>query len=77
MINKKSIGIHAGMVWTILNDGDKWDFEDLKRKTSLKSNELYAALGWLARENKIDFEEDQNGLLVFLKDHYLDFRFYF
>lgn len=68
MISKESIGIHAGMVWTILNDGDKWDFADLKRTTSLKNNELCAALGWLAREDKIGLEESQDGLLVYLKD---------
>lgn len=77
MMNKESIGIHAGMVWSILNDGDKWDYDDLKRKTSLKSNELYAALGWLAREDKIVLEETENGLLVYLKDIYLNFKYYF
>ncbi|MCC8088265.1 MAG: winged helix-turn-helix domain-containing protein [Rikenellaceae bacterium] len=76
-MSKESIGIHAGMVWTVLNDGDKWDFTDLKRKTSLKNNELCAALEWLAREDKIALEETNDGLLVYLKDLYLHFKFYF
>ena len=36
--------------------------------TKLKDKELYAALGWLARENKITFEEsgDNKEVLVAL-----------
>ena len=38
----------------------------LKRKSGLKDKELGAALGWLAREDKIEFEQQEDELYVFL-----------
>ena len=40
------------------------DNKQIKKITKLKDKELYAALGWLARENKIYFEESGDGHCV-------------
>lgn len=40
--------------------------EDLKAATGLSDRELNAAIGWLAREDKIDFDMDQNHDRLFL-----------
>ncbi len=59
-MDKYTIGKNAGIVWNILNDGQKWAYEDLKKEANLSDRDLNAAIGWLAREDKILFETDQN-----------------
>lgn len=60
------IGTSAGSVWTALNEADALGIKQLKKITKLKEKEIYAALGWLAREGKIAFEEsgDDKEILV-------------
>ena len=52
-MSKKNIGTHAGMVWGLLCDGRKWNYDELRDKLRLRDRDLNAALGWLAREDKI------------------------
>lgn len=52
-----TIGTWAGLVWSALNTADVLGIKQLKKITKLKEKEIYAALGWLARENKVRFEE--------------------
>lgn len=52
MITK--IGENAGLVWGALQSGAK-DLKALKKATKLKNDELFLALGWLAREGKLTF----------------------
>lgn len=67
-MNTETIGTWAGLVWNALNEADVLDIKQLKKTTKLKEKEVYAALGWLAREDKISFEEssDNKELLVAL-----------
>lgn len=65
-MNKNQIGTNAGIVWNILKDNAHWKYEDLKAATGLSDRELNAAIGWLAREDKIDFDMDQNHDRLFL-----------
>lgn len=67
-MNTDTIGAWAGLVWNALNEADVLDNKQIKKITKLKDKELYAALGWLARENKITFEEssDSKEILVAL-----------
>lgn len=43
-------------------DGDnrKWEYQELKKATGLRDRELNSAIGWLAREGKIQFDDSQN-----------------
>lgn len=59
-MDKYTIGNNAGIVWTLLNDGKRWKYEDLKATSALSDRDLNAAIGWLAREDKIYFETDSN-----------------
>lgn len=52
-----TIGTWAGLVWNALNEADVLDIKQIKKMTKLKEKDIMAALGWLARENKITFEE--------------------
>ncbi len=58
---KEKIGNNAGSVWTVLNAaGGRKSLKEVKKLTKLTEKDLYAALGWLAREDKVVFiEEDE------------------
>ncbi len=58
------IGTNAGLVWNALNDGSKKTVKQLKKATKLTDKDLYSALGWLAREAKIELEEDGTDVFV-------------
>lgn len=51
-INK--IGNNAGLIWNALNANGKMTEAKLKKETALASADFYAALGWLAREGKLN-----------------------
>lgn len=59
-MNTETIGTNAGSVWVALNTADALGVKQLKKITKLKDKEVYAALGWLARENKITIAPDPN-----------------
>jgi len=46
-------GLNAGRVWETLNIYGPLTENQLLDKTNLNKNDLFAAIGWLARENKI------------------------
>lgn len=62
---KEKIGTNAGLVWQSLNEGAK-EVKALKKATKLNDKDLYAALGWLAREEKVNFTETETDILVSL-----------
>jgi len=64
MIEK--IGINAGKVWTVLDETGRQNLKEIKKTTKLTDKDLYAALGWLAREGKIALEEVEKELFVSL-----------
>ncbi|MDE6263616.1 MAG: winged helix-turn-helix domain-containing protein [Paramuribaculum sp.] len=65
-MNTETIGTWAGLAWNALNEADVLGLKQLKKMTKLKDKEIYAALGWLAREGKVAFEEsgDDKEILV-------------
>ncbi|MDE6196365.1 MAG: winged helix-turn-helix domain-containing protein [Muribaculaceae bacterium] len=52
-MNTETIGTYAGTVWVALNATDALGVKQLKKITKLKDKEVFAAIGWLAREGKI------------------------
>ena len=65
MIQK--IGENAGLVWGALQNGAQ-GLKALKKATKLKNDELALALGWLAREGKLTFEETEADTIVALAE---------
>ncbi len=53
MIEK--IGETAGEVWRILKEREEVNISQLPRLLNEKSAVVYQAVGWLARENKIEY----------------------
>ena len=53
------VGMYAGDVWTALNQNGELDVKELKKAAKLKTEkDLYLALGWLLREDKLVVAED-------------------
>ena len=58
-MDKSTIGTNGGIVWRTSNaSGRPWKYEELKRETKLTERDLNAAIGWRARENKIEFDTE-------------------
>ena len=60
-MNAETIGPWAGLIWNALNEADVLGSKQIKKVTKLKDKELYAAIGWLAREGKLNIEESEDG----------------
>ncbi len=63
-MNNEVIGFNAGLVWNALNDSGKLTLKEVKKLTKLKEKDIYAALGWLAREGKISFGEEEEEFII-------------
>jgi hypothetical protein len=61
----EKIGISAGLVWSQLQNGEL-NVKVIKKSTKLNEKDLNLALGWLAREGKIRFNEIEGELFVAL-----------
>lgn len=78
-MDKHIIGENAGVLWRLLSTDSqrKWNFDEIKEITNFNDVELASAVGWLAREDKIQLEfanhnsKDRSGLI------YLMLNFYF
>lgn len=61
------IGMNAGSVWNALNENGSMTVKALKKATKIKSEkDLYAAMGWLAKEGKLTFSEENEELTIAL-----------
>ena len=67
-MEKDQIGSFAGIVWRTLNDKGRLSFEELMHATHLSNDVIWMAIGWLAREGKIEFD-GQNGISVYYIYH--------
>jgi hypothetical protein len=72
-MNKKLIGTNAGIIWNLRNNRQKWNVTQLKESSGLLEKEIYTAIGWLARENKIEIDKNEEGQEVY----YLLIEYYF
>jgi len=61
----EKIGINAGLVWATLEKGEL-NVKAVKKATKLAEKDLNLALGWLAREGKIKFNEVEGEQFVSL-----------
>jgi hypothetical protein len=61
------VGETAGRIWHLLNDGGPQTFQQLKKKLDGSGELLSFALGWLAREDKVDIRQEKRTVKVALK----------
>jgi hypothetical protein len=53
---RDEIGNEAGKVWNTISRMENASFNRLRSETELNNDEIYRAIGWLAREDKIGRE---------------------
>ncbi len=64
-MNVELIGANAGKIWNALHEG-ALTAKALKKATKLKEADLNLALGWLAREGKLAFNEAEEDIIIAL-----------
>jgi hypothetical protein len=64
---KTEIGETAGQVWKLLESDGPQTLAMVKKKVSAKPGYVEYALGWLAREDKIEFAVDKRTCRITLK----------
>ena len=52
---KEQIGKTAGAIWKVLQENEKVALTQLPKAVREKESTTYMALGWLAREDKVDY----------------------
>ncbi len=57
-MNTETIGVYAGEIWQALNEAESLGVKQIKKIAKLKDKEVYAGLGWLAREGKLVIAPD-------------------
>jgi hypothetical protein len=63
----EQVGSTAGEIWHILNDKGPQTVTQLKKKLNGSGEFVGFALGWLAREDKIDISQEKKNLKVALR----------
>lgn len=64
----ETVGTFAGAVWNALNENGAMNTKDLKKVAKIKTDkDLYLALGWLLREDKVTVAENDKVMTVVLK----------
>ncbi|MDR2087617.1 MAG: winged helix-turn-helix domain-containing protein [Dysgonamonadaceae bacterium] len=61
---KEKIGTNAGLIWNLLHEEGSKGVKELKKLTKLTEKDIYAALGWLAREEKLSFDKKEDDLYI-------------
>jgi len=64
----QEIGSAAGRIWTVLNEKRTAPVAQLKKATAVKTPLFDWALGWLAREGKIEIAPDKRSYQIRLLD---------
>ena len=63
----KTIGSTAGSIWSYLSKNETASITKLANDTGLGKNEIQRALGWLAREDKIEIVQKGRTETISLK----------
>ena len=65
---KAKLGEMAGRVWKVLGERDSVAVSTLPQILKEKEEIVYQAVGWLAREDKIDFRKKEGKTFVSLNN---------
>jgi hypothetical protein len=63
----EQIGEAAGLVWQTLQQGGRMSFTKLFKEVAAPRDLVLQAIGWLAREDKIEIEELVRGKTISLR----------
>src|ERR1700732_3973945 len=63
-VDSDPIGATAGALWQILSDDGSATFACLMQEVGVPESLFYMAVGWLAREGKLEFEKHDGDYLI-------------
>lgn len=63
----EEIGKVAGDIWHLLKERDEISISGVASEINASQSTVYMGLGWLARENKLEFVKKSRGVFVKLK----------
>jgi len=63
-MSKNEIGINAGVIWHLLLENGRMSVKEITEKTCYDDNYISLAIGWLAKEGKIDLMDTERGLFI-------------
>ncbi len=61
-----TIGENAGRIWQLINEKDETQLKELLKCSKMEEPDFYMSLGWLAREGKVAFSEEDETHMVSL-----------
>jgi len=67
MVMNEEIGRIAGEIWQLLTERGEMSLSSVVMALNTSQSTAYMALGWLAREDKLEFVKKRRGVLVRLK----------
>ncbi len=62
-----TIGAAAGKIWEYLEKNGATSVSKVTKETGISKNDAQRAIGWLAKEGKLNFEMDKRTELLSLK----------
>jgi hypothetical protein len=68
MTYTEPIGKTAGKVWHYLNDHGKTSLSGLEKAVKAPHGVVFMAVGWLAREGKVQFAQEKRSTQVWLRE---------
>ena len=75
-MTKNDVGINAGIIWRLLDEKGALTIAEILKHTEFSSEYMFAAIGWLLREDKIIFfEKDDNEYVILTDAHYSEMYF--
>ena len=63
----EEIGIVAGAIWRVLDENGEMTLAKLKKEVKAEGSVFDWAIGWLAREDKIELTRDKRSIRIWLK----------
>jgi len=66
-VEKEQVGETAGKIWHLLDDSGPQTLAQIKKKFNGSGEVAVFALGWLAREDKVDISQDKKSFKVALR----------
>ena len=63
---KSEVGFTAGKIWNVLSSEGPLTVAQLKKKVTPGGEIVSLAIGWLAREDKVDIQAEKRNLMITL-----------
>jgi hypothetical protein len=68
MLEVKTIGDTAGLVWNFLRTNGESSLSTLEKKVEAPRSMVSMAVGWLAREGKVEVKDEKRAVRISLKE---------